>query len=87
MDDSVLHFREYVDTETEPDRLMYAYQYVDQDDQLFFRYDNTGHHKKLRLVTYPHHKHDGREDKVIPSDAPDLSDVLLEIETLMPPLY
>jgi hypothetical protein len=87
IDDSMLHFREYVDAENQPDRLMYAYQYVDKDGQLIFRYDNTGHHKKLQLPTYPHHKHDGREDKVISSDAPDLSSVLREIETIMPPLY
>ncbi|MBE7550739.1 MAG: hypothetical protein HS126_06645 [Anaerolineales bacterium] len=47
---------------------------------LIFRYDNTGHHKKLNLPTYPHHKHDGDQNNVIASPAPDLVTVLNEIE-------
>ena len=52
--------------------------------QLVFRYDNTGHHKKLKLYTYPHHKHAGSVDNVIESTAPDLASVLKEIEPLIP---
>ncbi|MEA1933155.1 MAG: DUF6516 family protein [Thermodesulfobacteriota bacterium] len=48
-----------------------------------FRYDNTGHHKKLGLSTCPHHKHNGVETRVIPSAAPDLAIVLQEIESLV----
>ena len=62
---------------------MYAYQYIDSSRKLIFRYDNTGHHKKLGLPTYPHHKHDGSEDNVITSVVPDLSFVLKEIESLV----
>ena len=54
------------------------------DEQLVFRYDNTGHHKRLRLSTYPHHKHTGSADNVIESNAPDLAAVLKEIEPLIP---
>jgi hypothetical protein len=50
---------------------------------LIFRYDNTGHHKKLGLPTYPHHKHEGSEENVIASSAPTLADVLQEIELLV----
>lgn len=65
VDGSVLHVREYVDVETSVERLMYVYQYLDAAGAFVFRYDNTGHHKKLKLATYPHHKHDGSEENVV----------------------
>ena len=83
MDGSTCHLREFVDVEITTDRLMYAYQFIDSLKNLVFRYDNTGHHKRLGLSTYPHHKHDGSEDNVIPSAAPDLAFVLQEIESLI----
>lgn len=83
VDGSTLHLREFVDVEITADRLMYAYQFNDSSKNLVFRYDNTGHHKKLGLSTYPHHKHDGGENNVIPSAAPDLAIVLQEIELLV----
>ena len=83
VDDTVLEWREYVDVETKIDRLMYVYQYMDSSKKLVFRYDNTGHHKKLDLSTYPHHKHLGRDDNVVPSDPIDLAAVLQEIESLV----
>ena len=49
------------------------------DNKLIFRYDNTGHHRKLNLPTFPHHKHDRRETNVIASNAPMLADVIQEI--------
>ncbi|GJQ51057.1 MAG: DUF6516 family protein [Candidatus Kuenenia stuttgartiensis] len=63
MDSSILHWREFVDVEITADRLMYVYQYMDSSDRIVFRYDNTGHHKKLNLSTHPHHKHEGRRFK------------------------
>jgi hypothetical protein len=80
VDGSVLSLREFVDVETTIDRLMYVYHYMDATKTLIFRYDNTGHHRKLKLPTYPHHKHEGQEDNVIPSSAPTLAAVLNEIE-------
>ena len=79
VDGTILHFREYVEVETQVVRLMYTYHYMDAHNQLIFRYDNTGHHRKLGLPTYPHHKHQGAEDNVVPSSAPDLAEVLEEI--------
>ncbi|OPF18950.1 hypothetical protein B1L04_05880 [Microcystis aeruginosa KW] len=58
---------------------MYAYQYMNTMNILIFRYDNTPHHKKLNLPTYPHHKHDSSEENVILSAAPTLLEVLQEI--------
>jgi len=83
MDGSRLHLREFVDVETGVDRLTYVYQYMDTAQMLVFRYDNTGHHRKLNLSTYPHHKHDSSEANVIASPVPDLADVLREIQTLL----
>lgn len=83
VDGSVLHLREFLDVEMAEDRLMYVYQYITVSKKLVFRYDNTGHHKKLRLPTYPHHKHQDCEDNVIPSTAPDLASVLDEIDSLV----
>lgn len=80
VDGSVLHLREFVDVEIESERLMYVYQYQDSENKLIFRYDDTGHHKRLKLQTFPHHKHQGSEENVIASDAPTLSQVLEEIE-------
>lgn len=83
VDGSLLHLREFVDVEIGPDRLTYVYQYMDSAQRLIFRYDNTGHRKRLNLPTYPHHRHEGAEDNVVASSAPDLTAVLAEIETLV----
>jgi hypothetical protein len=83
VDGSLLHLREFVDVEMTTDRLMYAYQYQDPSNKLIFRYDNTGHHKKLNLSTYPHHKHQGSEENVVASLPPDLMEVLREIESMV----
>ena len=83
VDDSILHIREYITTESDPDRLAYAYQYMASGGVLIFRYDNTGHHRKLKLATYPHHKHEGAEDRVIASFAPTLAEVLSETEMII----
>ena len=83
LDNSILDWREFIDVEIIEDRLMYVYQYMDPSNKILFRYDNTGHHKKLGLPTYPHHKHEGIEDNVIPAKAMDLAAVLQEIESLV----
>jgi hypothetical protein len=62
---------------------MYVYQYMDATKRLVFRYDNTGHHQKLNLPTYPHHKHEGGENNVIASSASDLIAVFHEVERLI----
>ncbi|MGB5771162.1 MAG: DUF6516 family protein [Crocosphaera sp.] len=82
-DNSLLHFREFVYVEINIDRKMYSYQYMNEQNNLIFRYDNTEHHRKLNLSTFPHHKHDGSEDNVINSNAPFLAQVLKEIQLLI----
>jgi hypothetical protein len=80
VDGSVLQWREYMDVEETVERLMYSFQYMDAGKTLIFRYDNTGHHRKQNLSTYPHHKHQGRLDNVVAASAPDLSSILEEIQ-------
>jgi len=83
VDGSVLHFRETIDVEIAIDRLMYTYHYMTATNALIFRYDNMGHHKRLNLPIYPHHQHEGSEETVSASPAPDLAAVLSEVETLV----
>ena len=80
IDDSRLSVREFACVEGAIERDMYVYQYMDAEKALIFRYDNTPHHKKLNLPSFPHHKHNGAEDKVVVSSAPFLPEVLEEIE-------
>ena len=60
-------------------KLRYAYHYQNESDEVIFRYDNVPHYPNL--PTHPHHKHIG--STVEPSQAPDLSEVLREIEQLI----
>ena len=76
---NILAVREFVKTTSIVDREMYTYQYMTTENQLVFRYDNTGHHRKLNLSTFPHRKHDRSETNVIASAAPNLAEVRQEI--------
>jgi len=81
-DGSHLHFREFAQVKLgQPvNRYMYAFQYMDADGTIIFRYDDSKHFP--HLPTAPHHKHVGETD-VIAADAPDLSSVLKEIEGMI----
>jgi hypothetical protein len=81
-DGSRLHFRELVELQAQVIRRMYSFHYQDADDYLIFRYDDTQHHP--RLTSFPHHKHNGREQDVIDAAPPDLIAVLHEIESIHP---
>lgn len=83
-DGSRLHFREFVQVKQGQPvyRYMYAFQYMDTNGALIFRYDDTKHFP--RLSTAPHHKHIGKNE-VIAADAPNLESILKEIEALIKP--
>ncbi|MBX3001299.1 MAG: hypothetical protein KF893_22450 [Caldilineaceae bacterium] len=75
--ESFLDLYEVVSTELGyPVRISYAYTYL-YDGNLVFRYDNAPHHPEI--VTFPHHKHIGPQDRLAPSDQPSLSQVLVEV--------
>jgi hypothetical protein len=62
-------------------RIAYKFHYQQADGTLVFRYDTAPHHS--HLSTHPHHKHIG--DKIIESEAPDLAEVLREIDARIYP--
>ncbi len=73
-DDSTLFFKEYLDLRYVIEKEMYAFHYQDENGRLLFRYDNASHRPSLDFTD---HKHIGGQ--IIPSDPPDLRDVLEEI--------
>ncbi len=79
-DDSMLHFREFVNIGDGIDRFVYAYYYQNKDGVMVFRYDNSNHYPNLS--TAPHHKHTSDND-VLAAQPPDLGIVLKEVEGLI----
>ncbi len=56
--------------------LDYRYHCQDENNRLIFRYDSTPHFPDLS--SFPHHKH--LPDTVIPSDKPDIDEIIKEAE-------
>jgi hypothetical protein len=80
VDGALLHFRELIDLEFNPSRLMYSYHYQRADTSLVFRYDDTPHHPEV--PSFPHHKHELTEANALAAEAPTLATVLDEIGRL-----
>jgi hypothetical protein len=74
LDNSHLFFKEYIDLQDSIEKLSYSFHYQDQDNKLIFRYDNAKHKPDLG---YGNHKH--IKDKIIPSETPDIEQVIMEI--------
>ncbi|MBN1139601.1 MAG: hypothetical protein JXM73_23700 [Anaerolineae bacterium] len=62
-------------------KVRYNYHYQRADSMLIFRYDNAPHYPDL--PGFPEHKHEG--DEVVSAPAPDLSEVLREIDDYLYP--
>lgn len=74
-DQSILHFREYLDAAGgRVSKLTYSCHYQHADMQLIFRYDNARHRPALPMLE---HKHTANSIAVCP--APTLEAVLTEI--------
>jgi hypothetical protein len=73
---SRLFFKEYVDLQESIEKLSYSFHYQDSDNNLIFRYDNANHKPSLDYIDHKHIK-----DKIIPSEIPDIEQVILEIIT------
>ena len=72
-----LDFVEVVNTDKQS-KIKYRYHYMNQNQDMIFRYDNAPHHSEI--ATFPHHKH---EIEIIkPSIEPTLYDVLIEISQI-----
>ena len=80
-DDSSLNIYEVVSTELGyPVRINYSYTYLSKG-QVVFRYDNAPHHPEI--ITHPHHKHIGPQERLAPADQPTLNQVIAEIEVII----
>ena len=77
-DESRLDFAEVKDVEKE-EKIKYSYQYMNSENEMQFRYDNTKHHPNIS--TFPHHKH--TQNGIVESKEPEISDVLSEIESVV----
>jgi hypothetical protein len=74
LNSSRLFFKEYVDLQESIEKLSYSFHYQDPDNNLIFRYDNANHKPRLDYIDHKHIK-----DKIIPSETPDIEQVILEI--------
>lgn len=79
INNSNLHFMEFVDVSKGIEKYKYSYHYEDINGVMIFRYDMAPHFREVE--TYPHHKHEG--NKVVASKEPSLKEVLYEIEKLI----
>lgn len=73
VDESLLFTKEYVDEFTRK----YAFQWQTADNKWLVRWDNVPHFPKLS--SFPHHKHDYRQDLETVTDSVDIS--LVEVLT------
>lgn len=74
MDESQLHFREFIDgSEGWIEKVAYSYHLQDKSNQLLFRYDNAKHKPAL---DFDEHKH--CFDDIIYAPAPHLQQVMQE---------
>jgi len=80
IDNSSLHFVEFIDVSEKVEKYKYSYHYVDDNGVMIFRYDMAPHFKDVE--TFPHHKHEG-EKKIVASKEPSLKEILYEIEKLI----
>ncbi|MBM4458108.1 MAG: hypothetical protein FJ011_10145 [Chloroflexi bacterium] len=80
-DDSRLFVVEEVEQTSVRDttRTTYKFHYQRADGTLVFRYDDSPHHPYL--PHFPHHKH--TYSSVIGIEAPDLTDILREVDALI----
>ena len=57
----------------------YSFHYMTASDSTIFRYDNREHHPGL--PHFPHHKHEGADERVVGCPQPSMHDIRDEIET------
>lgn len=74
IDESILFIRELI-TKTES---KYSYHWQTKTGKLICRWDNSPHYPHLK--NFPHHKHQGKKENVLPSQEATLEKVLKVIE-------
>ena len=63
--------------EDNPQWLAYSFHFMAEDNRCVFRYDNAPHHRGL--IHFPHHKHEGEDERVIGCPEPTARTVASEI--------
>ena len=59
------------------DWAFYSFNYMRDNGDCVFRYDNSSHYPSLH--TFPHHKHEGADESVSASDRPSIRQIRNEI--------
>ncbi len=80
IDDSCLIVKDYLFLRDGTTR-KYAYHWQDRFGRMKARWDNAAHWKQI--ATFPHHKHEGQEDRVVSSRDVSLDDVMHEIASCL----
>ena len=57
--------------------LLYSFQFMTADGSTIFRYDNSEHH--YGLPNFPHHKHEGADERVAGCPQPSIGLIRDEI--------
>jgi hypothetical protein len=58
-------------------RAAYSFHFMDSLDKTVFRYDNARHHHDLEH--FPHHKHEGADERVVGCLQPSVAQIRDEI--------
>lgn len=61
--------------------LAYSFHYMNEESQCIFRYDNADHHRGL--PNFPHHKHEGQDERISDCPQPSIRVVRDEIESYL----
>ena len=80
IDESILHFIEFINVKQTTEVYKYSYHYQDLNGNMIFRYDMAPHHPEIE--TFPHHKH-FQPNKLKAVFPPSLASVLDEISDLI----
>jgi hypothetical protein len=75
---SVLIIKDYVFNDNER---KYSYHWMDSNDKMIFRWDNSEHWKNIE--TYPHHRHNGKTGSIECSYSFSLDEVMQEIKSII----
>ena len=59
----------------------YSFHYMTQDGVCIFRYDNSMYHPEV--ITFPHHKHEGADERVTACREPSIRAIRNEIEAYL----
>ena len=77
-DGSRLAVRLVVNTSSDyPDWNRYSFQYMSEEAETVFRYDDSDHHPEL--PNFPHHKHEGADEGVLGVHRPTVRQIRNEI--------